>query len=266
MTGKNNLKNSKMSKIFTNQTAIISGGLGDIGFAIAREFARQGASIAIGDLVSSTDARKFMSKLEHLKIRCHYCQVDVTDARAVQEWIDEVEHELDIPTIIIANAATATPAGVHKITPEQWSRELRVNLDGAFYLTQATTSRLREKEISGRVVFIGSWAAHAVHTNLPAYCVSKAGMRMLSKCMALELAPHNILVNEVAPGYVDAGLSGRVWKEKPDLRKQAVKKVPIKKLISAEAVAEQVVQLCHPKNEHTTGSTFLMDGGLSLLS
>lgn len=255
-----------MSKMFSNQTVIISGGLGDIGFAIACEFARQGASVAIGDLLSFDEAREFILKLKRFEIRCHYYQIDVTDAKAIQDWIVDVEHELSIPTIIIANAATATPAGIHQITADQWSRELRVNLDGAFYLTQATTARLLDKKLPGRVVFIGSWAAHAVHINLPAYCVSKAGMRMLSKCMALELAPHNILVNELAPGFVEAGLSGRFWKDNPNMKKQAEEKVPVRKLITTQAVAEQVVQLCHPQNEHITGSTTLMDGGLSLLT
>jgi NAD(P)-dependent dehydrogenase (short-subunit alcohol dehydrogenase family) len=89
---------------------------------------------------------------------------------------------------------------------------------------------------------------------------------MLCKCMALELAPHHILVNEIAPGFVNAGLSGRVWEKNPHQFAGAIEKVPIKKIISAEAVAAQILYLCHPQNEHMTGSTLLMDGGLSLLS
>lgn len=88
---------------------------------------------------------------------------------------------------------------------------------------------------------------------------------MLCKCMALELAPYNILVNELAPGYVDAGVSGEVWEKDPDMADKARLKVPIKKIMSAREVAEQVIHLCHPQNQHMTGSTILMDGGLSLL-
>ena len=255
-----------MDKLFKKQTVIISGGLGDIGQAVAREFAQQGASIALGDLRSPEQARGLLSELEAHTIRCHYQRVDVADAKAVRDWVSEVESKLGVPRIIIANAATATLAGIHEVTPEQWSQELRVNLDGAFYLTQRATARLLEQGLPGRVVFVGSWAAHAVHPNLPAYCVSKAGLRMLCQCMALELAPHHILVNEIAPGYVDAGLSGRIWAENPALSKSAREKVPVKKLISAQEVAQQIVRLCHPQNEHMTGSTVLMDGGLSLLS
>ena len=176
-----------------------------------------------------------------------------------------MENELGIPGIIIANAATVTFSSFIEITSEQWFRELRVNLDGAFHLTQSATARLLFHGRPGRVVLIGSWAAHSVHTHIPAYCVSKAGLRMLCKCMALELAPHNIMVNEIAPGYVDAGLSGRSFEKDPVMKKEAIQKVPIKKLISAGEVAHQVVLLCDPLNEHMTGSTVLMDGGLSLL-
>jgi NAD(P)-dependent dehydrogenase (short-subunit alcohol dehydrogenase family) len=152
------------------------------------------------------------------------------------------------------------------MTASQWSRELRVNLDGAFYLAQAATARLLHHKRHGRVVFIGSWAAHTVHLHIPAYCVAKAGMRMLCKCMALELAPHGITVNEIAPGFVNGGLSRRVWEEHPAMRAAARKKVPVGELIAPEEVAEQVVHLCHPDNHHITGSVLLMDGGLSLVS
>ncbi|MEJ0103842.1 MAG: SDR family oxidoreductase [Bacteroidota bacterium] len=253
-----------MSGLFKNDTVIISGGLGDIGRAIALAFAQQGANIALCDLSSPALANNFMTELSALKVKYQYSQVDITDAAAVKEWIAEVEKTLGVPTIIIANAAIVTYANINDITAEQWTRELRVNLDGAFHLTQSATARLLYHRMPGRVVFIGSWAAHSVHTYIPAYCVSKAGLRMLCKCLALELAPHNILVNEIAPGYVDAGLSGRSFEKDPVLKEQSRQKVPVQKLITADEVATQVLLLCHPSNLHMTGSTLLMDGGLSL--
>jgi glucose 1-dehydrogenase len=118
----------------------------------------------------------------------------------------------------------------------------------------------------GRIVFVGSWAAHRPHTPLPIYCVTKAALRMLCKTMALDLADANILVNEVAPGYVDGGLTGQIMKDNPDARQANIDRVPIGQLIEPSEVALQVVNLCDPKNRHMTGSTVLMDGGLSLLS
>lgn len=255
-----------MEKLFEGKTVILSGGLGDIGRSIATEFARQGANIGIGDLLSESSAVAFLKVIQNFGVKVHYCQLDITDACAVQNWVLEVENRLGLADLIIANAATVTIGGIHTITPEQWARELRVNLDGAFYLTQTATARLLHHSQPGRVVFVGSWAAGSVHAHVPAYSVSKAGLRMLCQCMALELASHNILVNEIALGYVAAGLSAGIWNSNPGLKDISTEKVPIKKIISPQSVAWQVVQLCRPENEHMTGSTVLMDGGLSLLT
>ena len=246
------------------QVAILSGGLGDIGRAIALELAGQGADMAIGDLQAAGLAAPFLAELEKRGRRARYDLVDVTDAAAVRTWVQAVEQDLGTPTLIIPNAAIVTLANVRQVTPEQWSRELRVNLDGVFHLAQAAVLRLLHLHKGGRVVVIGSWAAHAPHEHIPAYCVAKAGVRMLCQCMALELAPFGILVNEVAPGYVDAGLSGRIFDAQPERRTKATQQVPIHQLIQPQDVAWQVAHLCAPRNAHMTGSTLLMDGGLTL--
>src|SRR5690606_4165709 len=101
------------------------------------------------------------------------------------------------------------------------------------------------------------------HPHIPAYSASKAALRMLMRCMALDFAPQ-ILVNEVAPGYVNAGLSGRIFAEQPHLAEEARRRVPVQRLMEPEEVAQQVAHLCDPQNRHMTGSVLTMDGGLSL--
>ncbi len=251
-------------KLFENQTAIITGGLGDIGRATALKFAKQGAAIALCDLKPDAAALEFVATIKGYDVPCAYSQVDVSDAAAVQAWIDATAQSLGTPSLIIANAAIVTLAGILDITPEQWAKELAVNLNGAFYFSRHAALRLRENNSPGRIVFVGSWAGSSVHAHIPAYSVSKAAMSMLCKCLALEMAPHRILVNEIAPGYVDAGLSGRLWENNPGQLEKAREQVPVKKIMTAKMVAEQILYLCHPQNEHMTGSTLLMDGGLSL--
>lgn len=255
-----------MKRLFENQTTIISGGAGDIGRATALEFASHGARIAMGDRCARAEVLETLREIETHNVPCHYHQVDVADAAAVRAWVNEVETTVGIPSVVIPNAATVTLKGLYEITAEEWSRELQVNLDGAFYLAQAATARLLHHRKPGRVVFVGSWAADTVHLHIPAYCVAKAGLRMLCKCMALELAPHGITVNEIAPGYVDGGLSRRTWEQQPAMRAAAQKTVPVRALIANEEVAAQIVHLCHPDNHHITGSVLLMDGGLSLIA
>jgi NAD(P)-dependent dehydrogenase (short-subunit alcohol dehydrogenase family) len=258
--------NSHREQNLAGQVAIISGGLGDIGSAIAIELAGRGADVALGDIRPDADAGPRLEPLKSLGRRCRYDRVDVTDWKQVGRWVEQVEADLGPPTLIIPNAAVVTLAPTCEITPDQWSRDLRVNLDGAFHLAQAAILRLRALQRPGRVVFIGSWAAHAPHTHIPAYCASKAALRMLCKTMALELAEFDILVNEVAPGYVDAGLTGAVWRDHPEQRASGLRIVPVGRLISPAEVAFQVAHLCDPANRHMTGTSILMDGGLSLTS
>ncbi len=251
---------------FTGRTAIISGGLGDIGRSIATALARGGANISLGDLQPEERAAGFINELRSFGIRALYTELDVSDAARVKNWVESCERELGVPDIVIANAATVTLATIHEITPEQWDRELQVNLYGPFFLTKYASEKMVAAKVTGHIALIGSWAAHVVHAHIPAYSVSKAGLRMLGKCLALELAPHGILVNEIAPGYVEAGLTAQIWKTNPSLKQQSEGKVPLKRLISADEVAAQVVHLCDRSNRHMTGSTLLMDGGLSMLS
>lgn len=235
----------------------ISGGLGDIGAAIARTFRAAGAEIALADLpskpeISSSDG--------------FYHSLDVADSQAVERWFEKVIERFGRPpNIIIPNAATATIKPHLAITAAEWKRELDVNLNGAFYFADAGTRLLTHSELPGRVVFIGSWAGHAPHRHLPAYSVAKAGLRMLTQTLALELAAHGILVNEVAPGYVNAGLSGRIFSAQPEVAEASRNRVPIRKLLSADDVAQQVLYLCSSLADQITGTTLLLDGGLSLL-
>lgn len=249
-----------------NHTAIISGGLGDIGRAIGWELTKNGANVAVCDLHEPDQAAPYLAELRNTGGRARYDRVDVGDADAVKEWIAAVEADLGVPDLIVPNAAIVDLVRFRKLTPEQWERHLRVNLSGAFYMAQAAVNRLLALKRPGRVVFIGSWVGHAPQTHIPAYCVTKAGLRMLCRCMALDLAPHGILVNELAPGNVDAGLSAQVFRERPALREKSLERVPIRQHSTAEDIARQVAYLCDPENTQITGSTLLVDGGLSLLS
>lgn len=250
---------------FEGQVALISGGLGDIGAAIARQFAAGGADVALCGQRPATAAEPLLAEIHALGRRARYEPVDVADPAAVRAWVDSVEAEYGVASLIIPNAAIVTLKNVRELAPEEWQRELRVNLDGAFFLAQYGAQRLLHHNRPGRIVFVGSWAAHAPHGHIPAYCAAKAGMRMLMKCMAKEFAPHQILVNEVAPGYVDAGLSGRIFREQPEVRERAKASVPNQSLISSDEVAMHVLYLCDPENRQMTGSALVMDGGLSLL-
>ncbi|NLE60949.1 MAG: SDR family oxidoreductase [Planctomycetes bacterium] len=248
------------------QVAVISGGLGDIGRACAIELARRGADIAVGDCDDAGRAEPLRVEMTRLGRRFHFAVVDVSDAAAVSRWIDSVEKELGPPTIAIPGAAIVEMASMEQLIPAVWQRHLDVNLTGAFNVAHTVAQRLVELKRPGRIVFIGSWAGHTAHAHIPAYCVAKAGLRMVCKCMALEYARHGILVNEVAPGVVNAGLSRSLFDKDPALTQRTVAGIPIGELMQPEEVALHVAHLCDPRNRNATGSVLLCDGGLSLVT
>lgn len=256
---------------FSEQTAIISGGLGDIGRAIAERLASEGADVALGDLRPAAQAQAVLASLRAHGVKARYDRVDVANPRAVTGWVARVSQRLGTPTLIIPNAAIVTGGSALAMSAAAWRRELAVNLDGAFFLAQAGAQGLlaraapARRRCPGRIVFIGSWAGHAPHPGIPAYSTAKAGLRMVMQCLALELGHHGILVNEVAPGYVDAGLSGKWFRRQPADRERARSRVPIQTLLTAADVALQVAHLCDPANTQITGQVVVQDGGLSLV-
>src|SRR5690606_1758318 len=125
---------------------------------------------------------------------------------------------------------------------------------------------LKKNSLPGRMVFIGSWAAERPAPRIGAYCISKAAIRMLSKTLALELAEYNILVNELALGIVEGGLSKQNQQRDPALRKTHIDSTPIHALISPVEVALHTYRLCQFEHFSMTGNMVLVDGGLSLTS
>lgn len=248
------------------EVAIVSGGLGDIGRAIAVELAARGAHVALGDIGAEDAAASLLADLRGHGVRASYQQVDVRDGERVRQWVDGVAADLGTADLVVPAAATVISGGVLDLVPQEWSDALHVNLTGAFHLASAAVRRLRGDGRPGRVVFVGSWAAHAPHPGITSYSVGKAALRMLCRCMALELAPHGILVNEVAPGYVDAGLSKQIFDANPGRREEATARVPLGALHTAAEVARLVASLCTTDTSGVTGSTLVVDGGLSLLT
>jgi glucose 1-dehydrogenase len=253
-------------RIHTGKVALISGGLGDIGFAIASVLADQGASIALCDLLSDGAAKTKLDALRSRTSQVDYRTVDVANAADVGEWVRGVSARMGSPTLVVPNAAIVAYCSTLSTTPMDFEHHLKVNLLGSFFMAQEAARILIAQKAPGRIIFIGSWVAHAPSPQILPYTAAKAALRMVMQCMALELAPRAILVNEVAPGFVDAGLSAQEFKQVPGSREVCQRQVPTGKLLTAEDVAKKVALLCHPDADEITGISFTVDSGLSLVT
>ena len=236
-----------------NDSCIITGGLGGIGSAIAKSLAV--AAPAVQQHLCGLDEKAVVAGL------ATYHRVDVADADQVERWLSGVSSL----RYAVINAAIVSVGNLRTMRLADWRREIDVNLNGAAYCAIAAARAMAARG-GGRIVMLGSWAAERPHPHIPAYSTAKAGLRMLTKLLALEYAADHVVVNELAPGWVDAGLSAAVWEQRPELKAIAETQVPSGRLITAEQVADEVVHLLLRASPHITGSTVTMTGALDLRS
>lgn len=252
----------------TNRIALISGGLGDIGSAIAVLFLQQGMQVAISDLLDEKEAMQQVKEMNKAGEDLWYKQVDITSEKEVVEWIDAVEKKWGVPQVIVPNAGIVVAGSLtgNEFTSELARKQIEVNFWGTYHLAVLSAKKIKSKGVPGRITMIGSWAAERPHARISSYCISKAAVRMLCKTLALELANDDILVNEIAPGIVKGGLSKKNQDKDPQLLQTHLNSIPTHKLITVEEVAKHVLHLSAFENMSITGSRILIDGGLSLTS
>ena len=242
------------------KTAIVTGGAGDLGSAMARQLAEQGAHVVIWDLVSSEDAADAVEAVRKHDSTVEYRQVDVRDRAAV----DAAMSTLDQVDIVCSNAGIVDAQPFLEISNENWQKHLDINLTGCFNVCQAAARKLVAQGRAGRLILTSSWVGTIPWPEITAYTVSKAGVNMLVKQMARELAPYGILVNAVAPGIMKAGLAGRQLREEPQYAARVAKVIPLGEPGSPEEIAAAVIYLASPQTAYMTGSILTLDGGCSL--
>ena len=242
------------------KTAIVTGGAGDLGKAMARNLAQAGTHVVIWDIVPRADASDAIERVRAHDPQVQYSEVDVRDRAAVDQAIAGLP-QLDI---VCSNAGIVEAQPFLELSAENWQNHLDINLTGCFNVCQAAARRMVADGTPGRIILTSSWVAEIPWPEISAYTVSKAGVNMLVKQMARELSPHGILVNAVAPGIVKAGLAGRQLREEPQYAARVAKAIPLGEPGTPEEIAQAVVYLASPQTAYMTGSILTLDGGCSL--
>lgn len=248
------------------QVALITGGCGDLGSAMARHLAAAGANIAVWDV--TPDDFKF-EVLQHQLAQAGSSKnladrVDVRDRAQVDDAMERLYTFFGRLDIVCVNAGIVEAQPFLDITQESWQRHLDINLTGAFNTAQAAARKMVAHGTHGRIIFTSSWVANIPWMEITSYTTSKAGLNMLMKQMARELAAHRICVNAVAPGIVKAGLAGRQLVEEPQYAARVAKVIPLGEPGTPDEIGQAVVYLASPQTAYMTGSVLLLDGGCSL--
>ena len=243
------------------KVALISGGAGDLGFASARKMVTMGYDIALLDCKSEQETDSRIKELTGQGAKAIYLQGDVADRSAVKKACDSLWEAFGRLDVTMCNAGISMNVPFLEYTVEQWDQHMDVNLTGYFHLCQEVGQRWVAAEQKGKMVFTGSWVQDVPYKLIAPYCVSKAGVWMLARCAALELAQHGITVNAVAPGIVDAGLTARELEDFPEFREEFMNLIPLGRIQTAEDVAEVVGFLISPAADYLTGACIMADGG-----
>ena len=250
------------------QTAIVTGASRGIGYAIAKKLGEEGYNVV---LLASGERSRYESALCALAdagISYHYVQGDVSSAADRARLVEETLSVFGRIDVLVNNAgvAPAVRSDLLDMTEESFDRVIGINTKGCLFLTQLVARQMLRQEPMGKkrgtVVNIGSCSATVSSTNRGEYCVSKAGVAMLTSLFADRLAPEGIYVHEVRPGIIATDMTAKV-KEKYDALLEAGA-FPIRRWGTPEDVAEAVAVLCSDSFLYTTGNHIDVDGGFHI--
>jgi glucose 1-dehydrogenase len=243
------------------KVAIVTGGNSGIGKAVVLELAKQGASIVI-DYVSDEQAELDLEKqLRDLGDQVVGVKADVSSVADLTTLIGTAVSSFGRVDILVNNAGIETRSSILDTTEDQYEKVLAINLKSAFFGTQLAAKQMISQGGGGRIINMTS-----VHEDWPMpgntpYCLSKGGMRMLTRTAGVELAPHGILVVGVGPGAVDTPIN-KVTVADPALLKTLDDAIPLGRLAEPEEIASVVAFLAGDGASYLTATTIFVDGGL----
>ena len=249
------------------KNAIVTGGSRGIGRGIVLALAEAGADVAIVYEKAEDRARQVLEQVQAMgRAGSYVCQADVSSSSDVQRMAEEAERRFGKIDILINNAGIAHNAALEDMTETEWERMIRMNLTSVFLCSQAI-GRQMIRQKSGVIVNVGSLSAKIV--NFPQkqahYNAAKAGVHMLTKCLAVEWAPHGIRVNVLVPGYIHTELIDPIMEQHGEMVKKHWLEPSVQNRFgTVDELGAAVIFLASDASTFTTGEEMVVDGGYTL--
>jgi len=244
----------------SGKVAVVTGGNGGIGRGIALGLARAGAAIAI--MARNEEKNQaVLGELRALEIPCMALTVDVADRPQLQPAWDKAEQTLGAVGILVNNAGIAVLKGALEQTAEEWDRVVETNLNACFLLAKLAARSMIEHQV-GKIINIASEYSVFGSALAPSYSAAKGALIQLTKSMAIELAPHNVQVNALAPGWIDTDLTQPL--RTTPLYQEVISRTPAGRFGTPKECAGAAIFLASRASDFVTGSTLFVDGGYAI--
>jgi glucose 1-dehydrogenase len=247
--------------------AAITGGSQGIGLAIAQRFAEEGADVSFCYRSNQAGAEQVAADIRKLGKKVLAIQCDVGKVADGQKYIADTVAQLGRIDILVNNAGLERHADFWDATEADYDAVLDVNLKGVFFITQAFVKHRMQSQNAGKTPGGKIINISSVHEELPfphftSYCASKGGVKMLTRNLSIELAPFGITINNIAPGAIETPINTKLLND-PAKLSALLENIPLKRLGKPEDVASIAVFLGSSESDYVTGTTFVVDGGLT---
>ena len=257
------MEGGKSPSVFdlTGQRAIVTGASRGLGRHFALTLAQAGAQVALA--ARGVDRlREAVEEIEGFGGCGVTIQVDVTDAKNVRACVETAEDTLGPIDILVNNAGIAVTKPLLEHAEEDWDSVLDTNLKGVWLMGQEVARRMVDHGQGGSIINIASVLGDRGISQLPGYCASKGGIINLTRAMAVELAPHRVRVNTIAPGYIETDMNRQFFATQAGQR--LIKRIPQRRLGQVEDLEGILLLLASSASRYMTGSVITVDGGQSV--
>ena len=241
------------------QVALVTGAASGSGRGIAERFAEEGCTVVVADL-DEDGALETAELVRELGQQALVVKTDVADAVHAERLVSKAVQRFGAVDILINNAGVETLIPFLDLSEKEWDRVVDTNLKGAFLCGQAAARYMVEKKTQGKIVNIASVNAKIALKGQTHYTSSKGGLIMLTKSMALDLAPNGIRVNAIGPGVIETKMTAQSLSD-PERRAMLLGKVPLGRVGQPRDIANAALFLVSDEASYITGTTLYVDGG-----